>query len=73
MAQFFIKCFILDFYRNKFQVFKYVFFDLETNNVIACVPIIFGDEKPLFNVYNGIIFNKEISILKIFQENIQKF
>jgi hypothetical protein len=54
----------LEFYKNKFQVLKYVFFDLETNNVIACVPIILGDQKPLFNVYNGIIFNKEILDIK---------
>ena len=50
----------LDFYKNTFEVLKYVFFDEETNNIIACVPIILGDEKPLFNVYNGIIYNQEI-------------
>ena len=54
----------LNFYKNKFEVLKYVFFDEKNINAIACVPIILGDETPLFNVYNGIIFNQETLEIK---------
>lgn len=54
----------LNFYKNKFEVLKYVFFDEKNINAIACVPIILGDENPIFNVYNGIIFNQEILEIK---------